>query len=125
MTANPATPVPVFTPWSGEQLGIRHHESHERAGQVAYIDLGPDHLEGPGWYLLWEAHLPPKRYDTALDAVAAARDTYPAYLQAWEDALLEDDPHWESKGQARQREAGAIARAVRVPMGGQKRPRRF
>lgn len=106
-------PVPVFTPWHNGTMVIRHHEDRERIARITQTDAG--------WRLTWSNNrIEDSLHATALAAVAGARDSYPAFLQAEEDADREDRERAEYEERFVRRRAGAVARAVRTPTGGQK-----
>lgn len=92
---------------------IRHHEDRERIARITQTDAG--------WRLTWtENRVADSLHDTALAAVAAARDSYPDFLQAEDDAYREHREREEYEERFVRRRAGAVARAVPTPTGGQK-----
>ncbi|CAK7288555.1 hypothetical protein [Streptomyces misionensis] len=116
-------PIPVFTPWHEQQtMDIRHHEHQERIARIRQHEaneVGPD--MPAGWYLVWAyGRIPSSIHETALHAVAHARNAYPEYLKADEEATREIREREEYEERFIRRRASAVARAVRVPTGGQK-----
>ncbi|MEU3665730.1 hypothetical protein [Streptomyces virginiae] len=107
-------PLPTFTPWDDRPLiTIRHHDDNRRIGRIGYVATGD---EAEGWHLSWETCDPPaSRYDDVQAAVAAACDAYPALLEVEAEALEE----YEYRERFVRRQANALARAVRIPTGGQ------
>lgn len=108
-----AQPVPVFTPWHNGTMAIRHHDHGERIARIVQTDTR--------WHLTWSQDLLKESlHDTALAAVAAARGAYPAFLQAEDEYYREETERAEYEERFVRRRAGAVARAVRTPTGGQK-----
>jgi hypothetical protein len=94
-------------------MTIRHHDHHERIAKIAETDAG--------WHLTWSHNrLEDSLHDTALAAVAAARDAYPAFLQVEDEEDREHREREEYEERFVRRRAGAVSRAVRTPTGGQK-----
>jgi hypothetical protein len=92
---------------------IRHHDHGERIARITQTEAG--------WHLAWfENWLEASVHDTALAAVAAARDAYPAFLRVEDEEYREDREREEYEERFVRRQAGAVARAVRTPAGGQK-----
>ncbi|EDY43186.1 hypothetical protein [Streptomyces sp. SPB074] len=70
------------------------------------------------WVLVWDPdYVSATFHETALAAVAAARDSYAAYLAA---EYASDEEGRRNEATAK-RQGGAVARAVRAPMGGQRK----
>ncbi|WP_432127418.1 hypothetical protein [Streptomyces sp. bgisy082] len=108
-----AQPIPVFTPWDGKVMEIRHHEHRDRIGRIVQI--------ADGWSLTCTYnHLQDSTHVTSLEAVAKARDSYPDYLAAEYEATREFQEQQDYEERFINRRAGAVARALRVPTGGQK-----
>lgn len=108
-----AKPVPVFTPWDGQAMTIRHHVYSERVARIAQTD--------GGWRLTWsENRVRETTHATSLEAVAAACDSYPEYLKVEDEESRKFREREEYEERFVRRRAGAVARAVRVPTGGQK-----
>ena len=108
-----AQPIPVFAPWNGKTMDIRHHEHRDRVGRIVQT------IEG--WRLTWSYnHLQDSTHATSLEAVATARDSYPNYLAAEYEAAREFQEQQDYEERFINRRAGAVARALRVPTGGQK-----
>lgn len=115
-------PVPIFTPWDGQAMTIRHHEHHERIAKISYAETDPAEPEClTGWVLCWAWNrLPVTIHDTALEAVAHARDAYPEYLKAENEATRGFREREKYEERFVRRRANSVARALRVPTGGQK-----
>ena len=106
-------PIPVFAPWNGKAMEIRHHEHRDRVGRIAET--------AGGWHLTWSFnHLKDSTHATSLEAVATARDAYPDYLAAEYEATREFQEQQEYEERFLRGRASAVARALRVPTGGQK-----
>lgn len=111
-------PTPTFVPWSDSaRITLRHHEHDTKIGHIA-----PVVRDGISeWRLAWEFdYLPSACYEDAQAAVVAACDAYPAYLQAEHEANRESYEEHEYQERFARRQAGALARAVRIPTGGQR-----
>jgi len=108
-----AQPFPVFTPWDGKGIDIRHHEDRERIGRIRLFD--------GTWHLTWRYNrVRDSEHATGLEAVAAARDAYDEYLAVEYEATREFQEQQEYEERFIRQRAGAVARALRVPTGGQK-----
>ncbi|MFD7995533.1 hypothetical protein [Streptomyces mexicanus] len=108
-----AKPIPIFTPWDGQAMTIRHHEDRERIARITQTD--------GGWHLTWSGNrVRDTVHATSLEAVAAACDSYAEYLKVEDEELREVREQEEYEERFVQRRANAVARAVRVPTGGQK-----
>ncbi|MYW49602.1 hypothetical protein [Streptomyces sp. SID161] len=94
-------------------MTIRHHVDHERIARIAQTD--------DGWRLTWTHNrLRDTTHATSLEAVAAACDSYPEYLKVEDEEMREFREREEYEERFVRRRANAVARAVRVPTGGQK-----
>ena len=111
--ANPQ-PTPVFTPWDGQAMTLRHHEDRERVGRITATGTSE-------WLLSWHMNYqPPSHHPDAQHAVAAACEQYPAYLAAEYESAREVHEQAEYQERFMRRQAGAVARALRIPTGGQR-----
>jgi hypothetical protein len=105
--------IPIFTPWDGQAMTIRHHEHRERIARIA--------KSADGWHLTWSHNrVRDTTHATSLEAVSAACDSYPDYLKAEDEEMREFREREEYEERFVRRRASAVARAVQVPTGGQK-----
>ncbi|WP_440571629.1 hypothetical protein [Streptomyces sp. KR2] len=105
--------TPTFTPWDGEEMVLRHHDHRERVGRIAKLNSR--------WHLSWEeSRVGDSLHASSLEAVAAACEAYPRYVEAEDEEMREDREREEYEERFYRRRAQAVARAVSVPTGGQK-----
>jgi hypothetical protein len=94
-------------------MTIRHHVDEERIARITQTN--------DGWRLTWSHNrVRDTTHATSLEAVAAACGSYPDYLHAEDEEMREFREREEYEERFVRRRAGAVARAVRVPTGGQK-----